>query len=68
MAARVKRGTSIEFDIPHALFATGLEPVTDFHAYDVSRDGRHFLVPVFTDGVHMEAITVMTNWTAKLSR
>jgi Tol biopolymer transport system component len=67
MAARVKVATSVTFDtdIPYPLFKTGLGPVTDFRAYDVSRDGKRFLVPVFGEAARHDAITVMTDWTKR---
>jgi serine/threonine protein kinase/Tol biopolymer transport system component len=68
MAARVKVATSVTFDtdIPQQLFKTGLAPVTDLHAYDVSSDGKRFLIPVFGKAAQVDTVTVVTNWTARI--
>jgi hypothetical protein len=35
-------------------------------SYDVSRDGKQFLVPVPTAGAFRDALHLVTNWTARL--
>ena len=68
MTARVKVATRVKFaaEIPQPLFRTDLGPVSDFHAYDVSSDGKRFLVPVFSKAAQLDTITVVTNWPKRI--
>jgi eukaryotic-like serine/threonine-protein kinase len=61
-------GSSVQPLIPQALFPTGLESVTDFHAYDVAKDGQRFLIPVLSEVPGSNAITVITNWTSRAAK
>jgi len=64
MAVEVKAGATFETTVPKALFR---RPVADLgfeRSYSVSRDGRRFLLPTYTEEAAAAPITVVVNWTA----
>jgi len=64
MAVEVKAdGSNFEPGVPKLLF----ESETVGGAFDVSRDGQRFLIPVPVEG-SSDPITVVMNWTADLKR
>ena len=66
MAAEVKAsGSSFESSAIHTLFA--IRPYGVFGRYDVSADGKRFIVP-FEPGQPAAAITLVANWDAELKR
>ena len=68
MSARVQDGSSVHPVVPQPLFPTGLEAVTDFHPYDVTKDGQRFLIPVLKEVPGFNSITVITNWTSRVPK
>jgi len=76
MAVPVKAaGNTFEHGVPRELFDSGwfsLPHSTNYHVYDVSRDGQRFLVPRPVSSPSGEnistPITVIVNWTALLKQ
>ncbi len=67
MAAEVKtKGTSFEVGNVRPLFETHAPPVGP--VYDVSTDGRRFLVNTVASQQASSPITLVTNWTADLKK
>ena len=65
MSARVRRRADLERDPPERLFSTSL-PSGSNRPYDVTSDGKRFLMPVPTSGAFRETLHLVTNWTARL--
>ena len=69
MSVEVRLSANVDLGVPQRLFPTGLSgistPLSGRNQYDVSKDGRRFLLnqPVATS-----TITVILNWTALLPR
>jgi hypothetical protein len=69
MAVAIKTAPDgLEFGIPRALFAIRPRPPVrlDAYPYDVSPDGRRFVVNTVTDDTTSTTVTVVFNWTAGL--
>ena len=67
MSARVSIGKTIQVQTVEPLFRTSLTELGRIQKpYDVSKDGQRFLIPVAPAG--SESLTVVTNWTARLSK
>jgi hypothetical protein len=65
VAADVRMGTSaIEVGVPHILFEVH---AVGYHRYDVTGDGRRFLINVPGEADSQPA-TVMLNWTSALKK
>ena len=54
----------LDIGVPRALFAIRPRPPVrlDAYPYDVSPDGRRFVVNVLMDDASSDAITVVLNW------
>ena len=68
MSARLLPGNDFHAIEPQPLFPTGLPPAfirQNRKPYDVTIDGKRFLLPVVRD-TRVDPITVVTNWTARL--
>ena len=65
MSVRVRRRAVLQHDPPVRLFPTSL-PLRNQRPYDVTRDGKRFLMPVPTAGAFRETLHLVTNWTARL--
>jgi dipeptidyl aminopeptidase/acylaminoacyl peptidase len=68
MAARFDGSQSPPAMIPQPLFPAGLTSALHNHPYDVSHDGRRFLIPLPVDPLERPSITIITDWTARLPR
>jgi hypothetical protein len=71
MAVPVKTGQSLEAGAPVQLFETRLDtPFGIFFKldYDVSVDGKRFLLATPTQATQLQPIRVVVNWTAALKR
>ena len=67
MSARIKLGQDFEIELPQPLFATEIKyAVTQPAQYDVSSNGRRFLINTLTDQAEMQSITLVVNWDEKL--
>jgi Tol biopolymer transport system component len=64
MAVEVRGGTQLEVGTPRSLFAIRTRPFgpTLPHLYDVSADGRRFLVNTLVEDAARTPITVVVNW------
>ncbi|MCL5743542.1 MAG: hypothetical protein M1541_06395, partial [Acidobacteria bacterium] len=67
MAAEVKAGDAFAADPPRPLFQSHTVPKT-WNLFDVTPDGRRFLVNSPMDWASTSPITVVANWTAALKR
>jgi eukaryotic-like serine/threonine-protein kinase len=67
MAVAVKIGATFETEAPHPLFETHIRNGPDRH-YDVSADGRRFLVNTPLGEETSPPITLVQNWTALLRK
>jgi serine/threonine protein kinase len=65
MAVPVALGASVEFDAASPLFQT-MHRETAYGAYDVSADGKRFLINMPPDASHTQPITIIVNWTDAL--
>lgn len=66
-----KRGSNLEFDVPHALFKTrmlGAGYSSAFHEFDVTPDGQRFLVGTLVGEPTSPLPTVVVNWMAGLRK
>ena len=68
MSADVFLGATFRSESPRRLFRTGLALNRQNRPYDVSRDGRRFLLRVPNAAMDAESMTVLTNWTARLRK
>jgi Tol biopolymer transport system component len=67
MSVEVHPGDTLSFGIPTPLFRTAVVPIASRNVYDVSPDGRRFVVAVETSTVNAESrIVVVLNWPALL--
>ena len=66
MSARVSPGATFDSAKPEKLFPTGIAADLNRLPYDVTTDGRRFLirVPTAVD----RSMTILTNWTARLPK
>jgi eukaryotic-like serine/threonine-protein kinase len=67
MSARVFPGATFRFETPRRLFPTGIALYRQNRPYDVSRDGRRFLLKIPIEA-SSRPMTVLTNWTARLPK
>lgn len=69
MAVSMKPGPRLEAGVPQPLFQTPITNVgLNIDQYDVTGDGRRFLVLTPTSTARQAPITVVVNWTAGLER
>ena len=69
MATPVRTGASFSAGMPIALFEVrGYDPSAFRYMYDVSADGRKFLVIRPQEEASAQPLTVVQNWTALLKR
>ncbi|HKE09845.1 MAG TPA: hypothetical protein VKB48_18575, partial [Candidatus Acidoferrum sp.] len=71
MASSVKPGSRLRFNTPIPLFQTSShEPITaeEFFTYDVSADGKRFLVNVDAEGPGRSTVDIVLNWMSMLKR
>lgn len=66
MAVEIKPGSSFETGIPHELFQ-GAMTITAGYSYAVSSDGQKFLVSSTIEGGEVSPMTIVLNWSAKLT-
>jgi hypothetical protein len=62
------QGSSLQLGRPHELFAIPRNLRTVGAAYDVSADGKRFLINRAIDTQTLATITVVVNWTANLEK
>jgi hypothetical protein len=67
MSAPVFPGATFRSETPRRLFQTGIPLYRQNRPYDVSRDGRRFLLKVPIQASN-RPMTVLTNWTARLPK
>ncbi len=71
MAVPVMTGNSFEAGSPITLFQTHLrQPIssTDMVSYDVSRDGKRFLINTKVDEPNTTHLSIMLHWASELAR
>jgi eukaryotic-like serine/threonine-protein kinase len=71
MAVAVKTGASFKAEAPVTLFQTQRrQPVSSFavFSYDVSSDGRRFLVITKADEANAAPLTVLLNWASEIGK
>ena len=68
MSAPVFLGATFRSDTPRPLFRTGLVLNGQNRPYDVTRDGRRFLLLVPNATMDAGSMTVLINWTARLRK
>ncbi len=62
-------GTEFEFTAPRPLFKTRiLSPIGNFHEFDVTPDGKRFLIGTLIGDTKAAPPTVIMNWTAWLKK
>jgi hypothetical protein len=69
MACSVKPGSTLQFNTPASLFQTSShEPITaeEFFTYDVSADGKRFLVNVDAEKPGPHTVDIVLNWISTL--
>lgn len=69
MAVSVKTETNLKFDAPAPLFQTlAHEPITaeEFFTYDVSADGRRFLVNANAEQLEHHPVDIILSWASLL--
>jgi Tol biopolymer transport system component len=69
MAVDVKTGPVFESATPHALFTSSVAFAYNVqYQYDVTRDGKRFLLALPVEGAASSPITVTLNWEAALKK
>lgn len=71
MAVSVETASTFEFDVPAPLFQTAAhEPITaeEFFTYDVSADGRRFLINVNAEQNQPRPLNIILNWASQLQK
>jgi eukaryotic-like serine/threonine-protein kinase len=71
MGASVKTDSILQFNVPVTLFQTfSHEPITaeEFFTYDVSADGRRFIVNMNPEQASLRSVDIILNWTSTLDR
>jgi hypothetical protein len=68
MAVEVKSGASFEFSAPRNVFDLQSISGISWSGYDVTRDGKKFLVVTESEVTAAAPFTVGLNWTAGLKR
>jgi len=68
MAAKLRAGTSFRASVPEELFELPLpDPVAAFaNSYEVTADGRRFLVNTLIRNAPSSSISIVLNWTTGL--
>ena len=65
MAVPIATGSGVEFGTPERLFETRMPPGV---GYDVTRDGKKFLINTPTSDSAEAPITIVVNWQASISK
>jgi len=60
-------GGRLEFGVPRLLFQAPVEATPEVELYDVTRDGRRFLIMVPLESSASQ-INVIVNWSSALAR
>ena len=68
MAVDVGGGARLDIGTPRPLFRTRLNPAANVDQYVVTADGQQFIVMEPVADSPLESLTIVTNWTALLSR
>jgi len=71
MAVAVTAGASFEAGLPSVLFQTHRrQPVSaqDFFSYDVSGDGKRFLIATRVDEANAAPLSVLLNWASEMEK
>jgi dipeptidyl aminopeptidase/acylaminoacyl peptidase len=68
MAVEVSTMPTFKAGLPKALFGTRMRPGNQTHRWDVSADGKRFLIDTIQAEDAEAPITVVTNWTAGLNK
>jgi Tol biopolymer transport system component len=68
MAVEIKAGPGFEPGVPRVLFSLQVKSTDAGFQYDVSPDGKRFLVNTIAAEEQSNAITVVQNWTAELKK
>jgi dipeptidyl aminopeptidase/acylaminoacyl peptidase len=70
MVAAIRAGSDFEASVPHPLFSTTILQVAQnlIFLYDVTADGRRFLINTVPAGGVSSAVNVVVNWQAGLKR
>ena len=67
MRAGIQLGPEPTIEVPESLFITAVKYTTDMPAqYDVSPDGRRFLINTLLEEDAAQSITLIVNWFKKL--
>ena len=65
MSAMVSTREGFRASIPTKLFPTAIVVMTNKRPYDVTRDGRRFLIPISQEPFRLPPITIITSWTER---
>src|ERR1019366_7985048 len=68
MAVEVSTMPTFKAGLPKALFGTRMRPGNQTHRWDVSADGKRFLIDTIQAEDAEAPITVVTNWTSGLHK
>jgi len=68
MAVEITTASQFAAGVPTALFRTQIKRLDIGFQYDVSPDGKRFLINTLAGEEKSEAITIVQNWTAELKR
>jgi hypothetical protein len=68
MAVDVKAGATFEAGDPKMLFPTRMKSASASREYDLTSDGRRFLVNSMVSEESIAPITLLQNWMAELKR
>ncbi len=68
MAVEITSGSGFAAGVPKPLFRTQMKWLDIGFQYDVSPDGKRFLINTLAEEEKAEAITVVQNWTAGLKK
>ena len=67
MKSGIKRRPELDFEIPQVLFVTQIKHLfSDFSQYDVSPDGKRFLINTLLEEEDATSITLVLNWFEEL--
>jgi len=68
MAVEIRSGSGFAAGVPKPLFRTQMKWLDIGFQYDVSPDGKRFLINTLAEEEKADAITVVQNWTAELKK
>ncbi len=68
MAVEVSGGARLEVGTPVLLFPTKVNTIAAYPFYDVSPDGKRFLINEIAEEPGQKPITLVSNWTAGLRK